>query len=561
MTLPSYSQFARLNELLFEGGGQFNHLIWQVQPTFSEDGLSDKLSSLHEWTHHELNNCTSYGLLLTYFAFLARHADADRQEFGRKLQQLVAACLVSHEVYATWHSVELMSGVFPMERLLETLPPDYVAYYRLGEGLVGEIESSFLRQQAFQTIVRSCFEAPAFAQIDVKRSDRFELASIRGRDLPDNRLRLISKRITPGLFTTWSQEYCDSVDDGAIQTALKRTRREDFFDLPLEESDAALAKFLLWLSQKWRAWLAEFGLGVNEYESHLNMVGILVDDMNSRCSTAAVAHPLRATSTPHDSAAILLQQMESEVVQLRPEPVAAQFIPLIALPQPVWSNLPVGQPPHLLIQARVFDDISRQHSLVPSDDLSELLRTPRRPVVFLRRRAKSDEGLRETASLLFMQQPEELRKLRLTTQGVPAFGLISSALQVDSVWWNEWLDPSVLWISKIDHSLSVFLEQHCRSQEDVRYSTATIREHDRVVHFLSFLTRTAGETRWGLYIGFCGEHTAKACVQFIKHKLDSNKFVFDREPFEGDLSQALSVVATHMMHDEFFFSFNQLSYS
>ena len=68
---PNRPKLAKLGSLLFEGGGEFNHLTWQVHPTFHKDNAVDALSSLHEWSHHELNNVTSYGLLLTYFAFWA----------------------------------------------------------------------------------------------------------------------------------------------------------------------------------------------------------------------------------------------------------------------------------------------------------------------------------------------------------------------------------------------------------------------------------------------------------------------------------------------------------
>lgn len=554
-------KLSMLNDLLFEGGGEFNHLIWQVQPTLCEGSVSDKLSSLHEWTHHELNNSTTYGLLLTYFAFLARHADDNRARFAELLRQFVTGCHVAHEIYATWHSVELLSGMFPLTDILSKLPPDYLAYFRLGDGFVSEIESSFLRQQAFLTVVRSCFESPTFAQFDCQTVETFDFSEIRGSDLPDTRLRFLVKRIKPGLFAAWSEEYCESHDDGSIRTALTRTRSEDFFDLPLQEADASLARFLKWLSNKWRDWLSGHGVIANEYEFHLTKVRELVEDMNSRCSSATVTHPLRATTSPHDSAAVLLHQMESEIVQLREAPLPAEIIPLSALPRSIWPSLPVGVPAHLFFQARSFDDMARQHVFVESQDLNEFEKSRSKPIVFLRRSTSTDISGTAPVRLLLFRQTEELRELRRLTSDVPAFGLISSSLSVDSEWWNEWLDPSILWISKIDHSLSVFLEQHCARQDEVRYSTATIRDANRLAHFVTFLTRSIGESQWGLYIGFCGEHTAKACVQFIAHKFDPGKFVFDREPFEGDLAQALSVIATHMMRDEYFFSFNQLSYS
>ncbi len=557
--LPHLPTFATLGELLLEGGGEFNHLTWQVHPTFQKDSVIDALSSLHEWSHHELNNVTSYGLLLTYFAFLARHADQHREEFADRLLQLVAACQIAHETYATWFSVELLSAKFSLAELQSKLPPDYRALRQLGEGLVREIPSPFLRQQAFLTMLRSCFEAPAFAQFGCASAEQFRWAHVRARDFPNARLEFIVKKNPSELFTIWGTEYCKTIDNGAIATALHRTRDQEFFDLPLPDADAALAKFLRWLSDKWRDWMLGQDLAVGPYECHLHLVSTLVDDMNRRCADSPITHPLRPTTSPHDTATVLLQQMETEIVRLRSQPLAAEFVPIEALPSAIWPNLSMGSPSHLFLQARSLDDLRRQHSLAESQ-IPDDFRAEDSPIVFLRRRAPVGADGNETVQLFYFRTPQELRAFRASTESIPTYGLVSSILAVDQAWCDTWLDPSILWLSKIDHSLSAFLLQHCSSQQEVRYSTATLQDGDRRVHFVTFLTRSSGRSHWGMYIGFCGEQTAKACVQVIQHKLDPGQVVLDQQPFEEDLAPALSVIATHMMRDESFFSFNQLSY-
>lgn len=555
---PDRAKLATLGALLFEGGGEFNHLTWQVHPTFNRNSVVDSLSSLHEWSHHELNNVTSYGLLLTYFAYLARNADKHRERFAELLRQLVAGCQIAHETYATWFSVELLSAKFSLTELQLHLPPDYLALHRQGDLLVGAIQSPFLRQQAFLTIVRSCFEAPVFAEFDCARVESFHLRNVRAKDLPNARLEFFARQNLPDMFTSWGAEYRERVDNGPIANALIRTREQNFFDLPLSEADAALAAFLRWLSDKWREWISARGFAAGTYECHLHLLPALVDDMNGRCATAQVSHPLRATESPHDTASVLLQQMETEIVRLRPQPHTAEFIPLGALSRTLWRSLPVGDPAHLVIQARSLDDLLRQHRLAPSQNLEDVP-DGASPVVFLRRRAHTGSGPEESVRILYFRAPEELQAFRRETAGIPAYGLVSSVLSVDEAWWESWLEPSILWLSKIDHSLSTFL-LHCSRQREVRYSHGTLHDGDRQVHFVSFLTRGFDQAHWGLHIGFCGELTVNACLQVIQHKFASNDIVFDREPFEGDLAIALRTIVTHMMRDEFFFSFNQLSY-
>lgn len=551
-----------IGELMFRGGGAFNHLIWQVQPTLDADSVSDSLASMHEWAHHELNNVSSYGLLLTYYAFLSRHADDNREAFAERLGQLVERCQVAHEVYATWYSVELLRTAFSLDSLLAELPDDYKAYHQQGERIVRRIDSPFLRQQAFLVVVRSCFEAAVFSMFDSERADQFRLTDIRTKDLPNSRLQFVVGSLSEDLFPRWTMEFCrcsgKSRDAEAIAFALGRTRDQAFFDLPLSQADAVLGRFLTWLTTKWNGWLEERCLSNGNYEDHLKLAPLLIDDMNVRCSKATVAHPLSATTSPHDTAAVLLQQMESEVVRIRQVPLLVDIVPVSTLAHDMWPMLPVGQPPHLLFQARTLQDVCTQHNL-QYDELARHLGAA--PLVFLRRREPPDDDGNESANIFLFETPDELKAIRAVTPNVKAYGFVSSSLMLDQSWMNQWLDPSILWVGKIEHSLHAFLTGHCQKQQHVRYSTSTLRDGDQILHFICFLTREADERHWGLYIGFCAEHTAKACVQFIEQKMDPARFVFDREPFEGDLAPVLQVIATHTMRDEFYLSFNQLSYS
>ena len=524
-----------IGELMFEGGGAFNQLIWQVQPTLKANSISDDLASIHEWSHHELNNVSSYGLLLMYFAFLARHSDDDREAFSENLKQFVANCHVAHEVYATWYSVELLTSKYSIENLLANLPADYRAFHDLGERIVRGISSPFLRLQVFLVVCRSCFEAIEFSQFTSEQPDQFCWADVCAKDLPNERLRCVSNADFEDLFQTWTNEFCElctEIGDGeAIAVAHSRARDQPYFDLPAVEADAVLRRFLIWLTERWNEWLAKRGLSNAPCEDHLKLVPLLVDDMNRRCRNMSVTHPLSATTSPHDTASVLLQQMESEVVRIRREPIPVTIVPIRILPRELWSKLPVGELPHLFIQARPVDDLRRQHDIAPSELMND--KSGSAPVVFLRRRSPPDEYGHATVNVFCFETFNELKELRAATPSVRAYGLMSSSLAVDQTWMDQWLDSSIIWASMIDHSLHTFLTQHCKKQAHVRYSTSTLRDGDRVLQFICFLTRDDGDSQWGLHIGFCSEHTAKACVQFIQQKLNPDVFVLDREPFEG----------------------------
>ncbi len=317
--------------------------------------MSDSLASIHEWSHHELNNVSSYGLLLSYYAFLARNADEHQDAFEERLRQLVSTCKVAHEVYATWYSVELLRSKFKLDQLIGTLPSDYLAFLKNGERIVTGVDSPFLRQQAFLVSIRSCFEAAPFAEFDCSKSTSFQISQVREKHLPNARLEFLLQHPVGELFQEWATAYCESApsdDSQAVGRAIERGREQDFFDGSLNEADAVLRRFLCSLTLRMNQWLLDQGRENGQFEAHLTLVHSLVDDMNQRCSNAVATHPLAATTSPHDTAAVLLQQMESEIVRIRANPLPAVVRRLGDLPRDIWSRLPVGQPPHLFIQGR-----------------------------------------------------------------------------------------------------------------------------------------------------------------------------------------------------------------
>ena len=272
-----------------------------------------------------------------------------------------------------------------------------------------------------------------------------------------------------------------------------------------------------------------------------------------------MAHPLTAATSPHDSVAVLLQQLECEVVRVREHPLPARLQPICGLPKSTWGRLAVGDPLHVFVQARSAKEIQDQHVPAVENGFGALNKTP---VVCLRLR-ESDQSPQQNASLsiVTLDSSAELKELRKETKSVPAYGLLSSSLNVSQSWMNEWLDDSILWVTKIDHSLHTFLTQHCSQQEQIRYSPATLRDGKRTLNSICFLTRKKEEEHWGLFVGFCGLHTVKTCVQYIEEKMDSARMVYDPEPFENDLFPVLQTIGTHMLRDELYFSFNQFAYS
>lgn len=550
-----------LSELLFEGSAAFNHLAWKTQPTFSVANARDDLASLHEWCHHELDNTTTYGLLLVYYATLSRHAIAHQDRFNDRLKELVSQCAVSHEVFATWYSVQLLRDQNHINALLDLLPKDYLAFYDQGEHLVSGISSVFLKQQVFLTVLRSCFEAATFYEFPFAQAERFRLSDVRALDLPDPRLQIISRSIEPRHFEQWTVEYYQNTSPrnaAAIRRSTELPQANGLDHLPLAEADAILGDFLSWLSAKWNDWLARERLSTNPYENHLKRLNPLVENANKRCGRTVLTAATSNTTAPpsHHS---LLRQAESEVVYNLKQPMPITFTPVSTLSNAQRANLPVGNNPrHILVQARTLLSLRQQHLLDPEffpdqEDAS--------PIVFIRRRTVANNPEQTSVTGYFFDQPALLDDVLATDTETTKVGLVSSSLLTNQPWQNLWINRSILWAIKIDHSLCDFLNQHCRSQAEVRYSISSIKDGDRVVRFLCFLTLADAQSNWQLFLGCCSDNMAKASIEYIKLELDSNRVHRDDTPFNTDLAPLLTIVSTHLIRDEYFFSFDHLGYS
>lgn len=550
-----------LAELLLDGSGQFNHTAWRTRPTFAADTAHDTLTSMHEWCHHELNNTTTLGLLLTYFATLSRHAVADRTAHAKRLNALVSRCAIAHEVYATWYSVELLDKQYSKEALIAGLPEDYQVYHQYGEYLMTGIDSAFLRQQVFVTLMRSCFEASDFAGFDFDQTGAFQLADISSLALPDERLRRIRTLVSAADFSTWAEDYCQrapAAEAKAVREAIDLPHGSALDIIPLPQADAVLGHFLQDLSMRWSVVMAIHDMPCNPYERHLQILASMTDHANRLCGRNVLT-PSTTDATSPQSIHTLVRQADSEVVQNRPKRAVLTITSIHDLPADRWAGLAVGNTPsHVLVQARPVLSLRQQHALT-DDTFGAHDATP---VVFIRHQGQTVNGTPPSLRGFVFDTPTALSSVLTATATDMPVGLVSSVVLGQPAWQAQWLLPSLRWVIKIDHALYDFLHQHCRVQKEVRYSVGTLNAPPRVIRMVLFLTLADDEhADWQLFVGLCGDNAAKAALAFIDEELDATCIMRDDAPFNTDLAPLIQVVATHLARDEYFFSFDHLDYS
>jgi hypothetical protein len=547
------------DSLNLSGRGQFDHLSWKTYMQGDAASTEARVVSLHEMWHHELNNVSTYGCILSAYAQLARHAKSSRDKYRELLLDLAKRARTAHEVYATWYSVELLAEEMPREALIASHAPEYLEYFSEGAALVQNLERPFLRQQAFLCAMRLCFESSALAE-KARTLELFDLAAIRDREFPTRRMRLLKEILPAGFFERELNAFLDQTSPpiGAIiQEACIAPTRAVRNGPAADQEDAATAELHRWLHQAVAALFAERGMPSNPYLYHLQFIEDTCAMLHEMCATDEPAyHQLIPNRTPLDNATNLLIQAENEVLHFRDAPLPATLYTLADIPAARRSSLSVGQPPHWFLCVRRPDQILAQHTF--EEDDAAALRGLTEPLVFLRRRNASGTGAK--CELVVIQSPEELAQVKSLVE-VPALACISAISLAYGKWCDDWLPvigKEFLCVILFDLSLSRTLRDGWQEYETIHYAKGTLSNGAARSSFLTFLGVRADKS-CAVYIIPCTDMFEGAVVSFIRHRLSPERFI-QNDQFLQELHDAVPVVVQHVLAEEYFFALNQIQY-
>jgi hypothetical protein len=172
-----------LAELLFTGeglsSGSYTPAGYQLRLA-GRDETTDRVVHAHETHHAALNDSTAWGTALHVYARLPA---AFRDTFSKLLDR----CRITHESYATFGSVSMLSLLHRDARDVLAVYPAYAPLQRIVSGLVRPAGGP-RRQYALATaLARACMQTPVLDVIAEVGLSQFALSSLRGVDTPDRR--------------------------------------------------------------------------------------------------------------------------------------------------------------------------------------------------------------------------------------------------------------------------------------------------------------------------------------------------------------------------------------
>ena len=182
--------------------GAYNHSVWEVYTKGQLDSDAILLTSIHESMHNHLNNGTAYGLVLIIVAHLSRENMIEK----KALLNMVKMCRTSHEIFATYTSLLILSPQGIQKEIIEKSYPSYKKYLDQASFLMNGVKKNHLQYALINSFIRVCFQNPELA--NYLKNDT--LLTIPYKESPDARLRLLSKYLNETRLNKWLQKFVDT---------------------------------------------------------------------------------------------------------------------------------------------------------------------------------------------------------------------------------------------------------------------------------------------------------------------------------------------------------------
>jgi len=436
--------------------GAYNHEVWEVYTKGELDSDAVLLTSIHESMHNHLNNSTAYGLFLSIFAHLSREKLIDKQV----LVNMVRMCVKSHEIFATYTSLLILSPQGIKREVIEERYPSYVKYIDLASYLMMGIKKNHLQYALINSFIRVCFQNPKL--VNYIKEDT--LLSIKNEDSPDARLLLLSKYLNETRLNTWLEKF--------IATHKTPSKAKEFIeledDLSIEPSGAVQFNAM---GQSLSDFIYEeirgdetVGFSIMQTDEHLSFLDKLVDYANK-------LFPLNDIVINKDYDKIgVLSQHESEIVFFNSSLKDAVLFPFSEYPSDSWQKLLVvaDGDSYMYIVSRVTERLLEQYNF-SEDDKQWLLKnhTEFLTAVLLKQMV---EGVEKMLFLIFdsPSQIEELDKL-----DYPIVSNSSMVLSSDKLWesWGIVLQSVTAHSYLFDLSPSTHIERSIAMHDNILYNS------------------------------------------------------------------------------------------
>lgn len=417
------------NLLMFGSSGAFDHFGWSVFEDNDSSSVHSRLTSQHEYQHDELNQTTSYGLLLTVIAYLARELDSE--EYLTKLKILVNKCRTTHEIRATFLSTLIVSESPDFNDEPSTLLEGnikYLDYFNQGNSLVRGLPNAYLKSIGVMTITSLCFQNPAIIEIACRSLELFDPNEISIKDSPDRRLSFLSRYINKEFWKRIIDALKNDIEDTDLKLFEPDFNESNNYSISGERIDSIGILFQEKLDLELQQIFAQEDMAFITNDGHLELLNELLEKAHEIVPAEKAKIPLRAYKSGDPNSDILLS-FEKEAVTYSNQGIKCRFYELKKIAQSDWDKLSMGtgETEHIYVFSRPGDCLFRNYSPTNLTD-EEVKFLSSLPLTCIVKNVYEDDEL--VVELFYIHDVDQFEEFKNLLEGIPIY--VSTSMLVFS---------------------------------------------------------------------------------------------------------------------------------
>jgi hypothetical protein len=559
------ANLAHRKRLLFQDRGTYDHLSWDTYLQGDFNSNESQLISLHEFFHSELDRTTDYGTLVTAYAYLSKLPKTSGYE--RVLDSLVKYCQQTHESFATYLSVLLMTAnaKLTMDEVYQLLS-SYSSYYRLTDDLVGKLSNNYLKYHASLSILRTCMQAPVTAKAVRRGFADFRLRDLGRNNLPDERLYSLRRHLT-GNSEFWNKTLSairDRHPDFAGWQQLEKGQNEGReFRLLFEASNDRFSEVLMTgLQDAVSHELLQLGMETLPYDGHIGLVNAVIREI-SNVLQQPVENISLISAEGNQHLAVAAFNFADERLVVNHSPMIAYLTRTADLADPEIASTVSGSGAdrHYFIAVRRASKLLAQYAFVDQPWLLTSSYLEERKddfVCFIQRGGWSDDE--RQVELFLIDSPAEFERfIAICGSSLEVFCNVPLSALADEKWQSEWFavlqqhtHATILFDVTPFYHFSTWYKQ-----KGAQFEYGLINLNDGASTFSAFACYSPTATFDNIMIAPCSQLAQNALhhhLQTLNTEGEAIVYV-QKDDFLTNSSRLLTMTLPHLFRDECYFDF------
>lgn len=536
-----------------ETDGKSHVIGWELFTDVDSDSSDIQLISSHENFHNELNNATSYGIVLSVYATKILSGETDYLSFFGKLVSESRHC---HEVYATYMSISMMSNNGVEYQKFLSKYPSYIKYYNDGKTVVEEFSGAYLREATLTAIVFACMQVKELCDNVIRNKFPRDIKNLFFTDFPDKRFEIIKNFLPEGFFKSNYKEFCSSYSDKRVIEIFQLTETHDKYykQATQKENDKGERDFIEFIIEKLLNWLESYNcisIKYSELTAFQNEVFSI---------TQSGLKNLIPNDEPLNHERNLLINYSSEKYYIRKKKIQASLKSYMSIAKEEYKFFiaGAGQTEHIQIITKTGRDLLMHYNL-PDENVEWLNDYLLVPLVFIRVRVPPTESSNEEIILFLLENTNQLKELKSNFKGVQFITNIAFDTWLNTSWANIWTgslctDSFVCVLFNIlPH---IYFHNLSNLYNEMKIQKASVQYNKRNHEFLIFKGQDENEDNpWFI---LPGSHLAlNVYSNYLMEYIPEMDVVQDKE-FTKENSFELGLALNRFINEERYFGFNTM---